>query len=103
MSFVPNGKKPGRPKDATLDIYRQLFGDVWSARTIARYRVCMKRLSALGIDGEHPTFAALHKRCSRPNGTLNVARLDEITECMAAMAAARLVHVQPDTALEAAS
>lgn len=81
-SNPPIGRKPGRPVDPYLAIYRALFPE-WSARTVARYALCMRRLRCMGIAGDE--WAAVCAKATRPNGSINVLALNALTHDKAAM------------------
>jgi hypothetical protein len=64
-----------------LTLYRLIFPE-WSERTIARYAASKHRLDVIGKSPDEQV--AMIKTCSRPNGTIDVARLAEWTEALAA-------------------
>jgi hypothetical protein len=78
--LLPSGRKRGRPpRDEISAIVDALFTE-WSARTRARYTRAWRLARFAGID-----IAVLIPRVTRPNGTLDVARLLELAEGIAAM------------------
>jgi hypothetical protein len=83
--FAPIGRKLGRPPNHDLSLYRSLFPE-WSARTIARYATAMRRLDAIGYGLDQQRDVLL--RVTRRNGTVNVRKLDAMTESIAAFALA---------------
>jgi hypothetical protein len=86
-------RRPGPKRKA--DPIRDLFPD-WSATTYARYRKAFDRLrkvEAYGLEaGAHEKAV---KAASRPNGSINVAKLERVSEDIAAMALARLDFDRP--------
>jgi hypothetical protein len=72
-----------------LSLYRSLFPE-WSARTIARYATAMRRLGAIGYSLEQQRDVLL--RATRRNGTINLQKLDALTEGIAAFALAVREH-----------
>jgi hypothetical protein len=84
-------KPAGRPaKDGLADITRQMFRE-WSPRTQALYTQAARRFIAIAeLTGEENRMPEVIARIARPNGSFSVAKLNEISESMAAMAAARL-------------
>ena len=91
---MPTGTKPpGKPgpkPDPARAIMRRLFAE-WSDRTFARYWKCHQRLTALkeaGAIGASGYENAI-KTATRPNGSLNISKLERVTEGVAAMWIAR--------------
>lgn len=84
---VPNGtsSRPGPKPDPYRAFVRQMFSE-WSDRTFARYWKAHTRLLALKehgvIDGDDG-FKAVLARATRPNGSINVVKLDRISEAIA--------------------
>jgi hypothetical protein len=82
----PNGmRKAGRKPDPLKATLRPLFSE-YSERTLARYCNAVRRLQALGVgqgidvnDPNSPYIKAL-KICTRPNGSVNVARLSQMAD-----------------------
>ena len=74
--FAPIDAKPlgrsGRPADVELALYRSLFPE-WSARTVTRYAMAQRMLREVGVD----RLVAIES-ATRPNGSLNVARLERV-------------------------
>jgi hypothetical protein len=85
LNSLPNGTKRGRPEDPALALYRQLFPE-WSPRTIARYAGAMRRLDVMGYSDEQSVDVL--RLVTGGNGTINVARLDRLTENRSALALA---------------
>lgn len=83
--FAPIGRKLGRPSSPDLSLYRSLFPE-WSARTIDRYATAMHRLDAIGYGLDQQR--AVLRRATRGNGTINVLKLDAMTESIAAFSLA---------------
>jgi hypothetical protein len=71
---VDEVRKPGRPRDANLDIYRSIFRD-WSPRTIARYKRTMDILHALGFNAAEGEGRKFIEANTRVNGTLRVSQM----------------------------
>jgi hypothetical protein len=87
---APNGtKRPGKPgpkPDQARAHMRRLFAE-WSDRTFARYWKCHKRLTLLKEYGaiDNAGYENAIKAATRPNGSLNISKLERVTEDMAAM------------------
>lgn len=78
--LLPSGRKRGRPpRDHISAVVDSLFTE-WSARTRARYTRAWRLLKFAGVD-----IADLIPRVSRPNGTMDVAKLLELAEGIAAV------------------
>lgn len=87
---MPTGtKQPGKPgpkPDQARAIMRRLFAE-WSDRTFARYWKCHKRLIALKEYGaiDDAGYENAIKAATRPNGSLNISKLERVTEGKALM------------------
>lgn len=87
--LVPNGSssRPGPKPDPFRAFMRQQFAD-WSDRTFARWWKAHQRLKVLmevgAIDGE-AGYKDVTARAARANGSVNVNKLDRISEEIAAM------------------
>src|SRR5262245_32317810 len=81
-NIVPIGRKRGRPRSENLNLYRSLFKDIWSPRTIARYARAMRLYEFAGFDTDQILDCV--KRATRANGTFNIARLAAHAEVVAA-------------------
>jgi hypothetical protein len=79
---MPNGRKPGRPKDPILEIVRSVHRDR-SPRTQARFARALKMASATGIPDE--IVQQLIVECSRSYGGFNFAGFERRVEEIAAM------------------
>jgi hypothetical protein len=82
-------RRPGRPKIAHLEQLRELFEHDWSARTIARFWRASRIIAGSG--GQDALMAAV-QRCTRPNGTINVAAFEREAD----RAIMQWVHDHPD-------
>src|SRR4051794_25650544 len=71
-TFVPNGKKGGRPKDPVRADLRKFFPS-WSDRTFARFRRALKLFDLAEVSSE--ARQRIIKMHTRPNGNLNVLGL----------------------------
>lgn len=86
---MPNGtgSRPGPKPDPFRSFMRQQFAE-WSDRTFARWWKAHQRLRALmevgAIDGE-AGYKAITARATRANGSVNVSKLDRISEEIAAL------------------
>jgi hypothetical protein len=79
--------RPGRKDgDAAL---REIMGDI-SDRSYARYKLGLRRLNYF-----EPDVATAVAMCARPNGSMNWAKFERVTEYMAAQ---RWVQQYPDGA-----
>lgn len=91
--LVPIGtsSRPGPKPDPFRNFMRRQFAE-WSDRTFARWWKAHQRLKLLmevgAIDGE-AGYKAVTARASRANGSLNVNKLDRISEEIAALWVAR--------------
>jgi hypothetical protein len=80
QELLPSGRKRGRPpRDEISAVVDALFTE-WSARTRARYTRAWRLLRFAGVD-----ILDLIPRVSRPNGSLDVAKLLELAEGIAAV------------------
>ena len=80
QQLLPSGRKRGRPpRDHISGVVDAIFTE-WSARTRARYTRAWRLLEFAGVD-----IADLIPRVARPNGTLDVAKLLELAEGIAAL------------------
>lgn len=74
------GNPGGRPRSPSLDLWRQMFGEDWSERTIARFDAAMRKLdSAREISGRDESSEAI-VLATRPNGTVNVSKLLRVAD-----------------------
>jgi hypothetical protein len=67
---LPNGRKPGRPKDPILEGLRHQWLPLRSERSVARYKRAMEQLIGLGCPIER--VMEIQKECCRANGSLNI-------------------------------
>lgn len=74
--------RPGPKPDPDRAVIRQMFSD-WSDRTFARYWKAFRRAQALVEYGVVDSFESVLKKASRPNGSINVSKFDQITEAIA--------------------
>lgn len=71
-------RSAGRPSDAILGKVRTAYGKVWSPRTITRYKRALRIQWWAG--GTNDEWLELQRGALRPNGTINVARLERLAE-----------------------
>ncbi len=74
---MPIGRKRGRPRNARLDLYRDIFKE-WSPRTLARYQRAMEMLISINYTKEQTK--EILRQATRPNGTMSVARVEHLAE-----------------------
>jgi hypothetical protein len=75
----------GRPPDVARAATRAWFSE-WSERTFSSYWMAQKRLLLIGGT---ELFVDVLRRCTRPNGSISVAKLSEWAEGIAAARAVR--------------
>jgi len=80
LGFVPDGRKPGRPRNEVLAHLRSLFPE-YSERTVARLHRGLDLLAWGEVPDE--VQQRVLKRCTRPNGSLNVAEFKRSAEDVA--------------------
>ena len=68
--------KRGRPRDANRGAVRQMLSEM-SARTYARWWRATTLIQNVGGDSQQAI-----RDCSRPNGTMNVAKLERLADRM---------------------
>lgn len=83
---MPNGSRPGPKPDPYRARVRALFSE-YSDRTFARYWRAHTRLMVLKEYGaiDQAGFRDAIARATRPNGTINVTKLADISETLAAI------------------
>lgn len=74
-------KKPGRPPSAAKARLRERMPQEWSARTFETFWHAFRMWADLSIDGlaTEDDWRALIKAAERPNGSLNVSKLERLT------------------------
>jgi hypothetical protein len=82
LSFMPNGRKPGRPQSATVSLARKLHGEQ-SDRTRARWVRAMRMLIAAEVPQD--VINRLMSQCTRPSGSFNFAKFERRADEVAAV------------------
>jgi hypothetical protein len=75
----PNTVKPsGAPRDANKTKARMLMGQNWSTRTFDRFWRANAILRRLAVNAGEDARERVYKAATRPNGSLNVSKLDAL-------------------------
>lgn len=86
----------GRKPKPSASLLKEAFKE-WSPRTIASYTKAFEQLAAVQeITGSDSLLVDCIKRCTRPNGSVNVSKFARLAETIAAMTAAKLFASEND-------